>query len=309
VAQNVPEATIHLTKMKELELGMKNLVFEIKFDLAIITIKELIENITNIINADSQSVKAGGAQVSGETQAQVSDPNEPQAPVNSATTDKKRETNELFKKFQADYTKYMQQYYENADFSKDAKFLEFINVYILLTCYVEAYEQSKTPYGPFDTSSWWFFDSDTLHTILADFDITEIMKKYNSELNQPILESTQHQSLDLRGEDFIKSLQNTQLVVFKGNTSLKVNTLKNSSRQFFEGTGCAAENVVLPENKDDPSCKVAKILTHPDKNINCKETATRKFKEVNTICNPPGPKPVLFIKNGDEESDTRMDWE
>ena len=31
--------------MKELELGMKNLVFEIKYDLSMITIKELIEKI------------------------------------------------------------------------------------------------------------------------------------------------------------------------------------------------------------------------------------------------------------------------
>jgi TPR repeat protein len=306
-AQNVSEATKHLTKMKELELGMKNLVFEIKFDLAIITIKELIENITNIINSDSQSVKSGGAQVSGESKANpVSDTKEPQAPVNSSPTDKKRETNELFKKFQVDYTKYMQQYYENVDFSKDAKFLEFINVYILLTCYVEAYEQSKTPYGPFDTSSWWFFDSNTLNTILADFDITEIMKKYDSEeLNQPILESIQKQSPDTPGEDFVKSLQRTQLELFKEKKLLEEEKkLMTDPWQLVKGTGCAGENIVLPGNKYDPNCRIAKILTHPDKNLNCKELAARKFNEIEAICNPPLPKPVLLLENGDVVSDS-----
>ena len=88
---------------------------------------------------------------------------------------------QLFQKFQEDYSEYMIKYQTNQDFSTEAKFLDFINVYILLNCYITAYNQSNVSYGPFDTSSWWFFDNQSFKNILEDFDIDAIMKKYNSD--------------------------------------------------------------------------------------------------------------------------------
>jgi hypothetical protein len=132
------------------------------------------------------------------------------------------------------------------------------------------------------------------------------MKKYDSERNQSILEPTQPQLPDTSGDDFIKSLQNTQLKLFKEKKLLEEEKkLMTNPLKFLEGTGCAGENIVLPSNKDDPNCRIAKILTHPDKNLNCKELAARKFKEVDAICNPPPPKPVLLIENGDVVSNAQ----
>ena len=281
-SQNFPEAKARLTEMKELELGMTNLVFEIKFDLTIITnsIKELLDNITDIIKADSRDIKTGGKPTpdskdppevkasSNESPvvdiASTPDSKDPQSQANPNPNDKKKEPNELFNKFQADYTKYMQQYYDNSDFSQDDKFLDFINVYILLSCYVEAYKQSKTAYGPFDTSSWWFFDNDTFKIILADFDITEIMQKYNS--NEPSEVSAINTPVGLK---------------------------------------CAAVNAVLPENPTKNDCKTAKKLAHPDRQFNqsCPDIAKEKFQQIDAICNPSEKKPVLLIKEHSEPED------
>jgi hypothetical protein len=58
-------------------------------------------------------------------------------------------------------------------------FQTFIYTYILLMCYVEAYNQSIKKEGPFNIDSWWFFSRTDFKDIINNLNIETIMKKYN----------------------------------------------------------------------------------------------------------------------------------
>ena len=103
---------------------------------------------------------------------QLEDVNEADKPLKTA------ELKELFKDYQADYNMYLEKFDMCEEVNNDS-FQTFIYTYILLMCYVEAYNQSIKKEGPFNIDSWWFFSHTDFKDIINNLNIETIMKKYN----------------------------------------------------------------------------------------------------------------------------------
>ena len=61
------------------------------------------------------------------------------------------------------------------------KVADFIYVYILLSCYLEAENQSNKEEGPFNIDDWWFFSRSQFTDIKNEINIKEVMKTYNDK--------------------------------------------------------------------------------------------------------------------------------
>ena len=127
---------------------MKDLCFTINIDYVenITQVKNILEQISTIIKTPNESEKI----------------------------------HTIFNHYLEDYELFSKNYIEKTEVTND-KLNDFINVYILLYCYLIINEQSTILENKFNIESWWFFKQSDFITMLEDFDIVEMMNQYNTE--------------------------------------------------------------------------------------------------------------------------------
>ena len=87
----------------------------------------------------------------------------------------------IFQPFKETYEKYLKIYEDSSamDEQQQKNLPIFIYTYLLLECYVVAFNESQKPLAKFDVDSWWFFTAGDFSQISKELDFEKIINNFN----------------------------------------------------------------------------------------------------------------------------------